>query len=117
MIRELTADEVSFHIETFPEDVPIRGNCSAVDEETDKKAEQWIRNQLRRGNEWAWCRVRVVAHWKGVEGDDHLGCCSYRSEKDFCAPDGYLPQMKVEALANLNAALASQADLIEELLV
>jgi hypothetical protein len=114
-IRELTPGEVEFEVECHPEEIPIRGNCSAVDDMTDRKTEKWIYDQLRRGNQWAWCMVRVVARWKEYEADDTLGACSYRSEKQFREPGGYFDDMKHEALANLNAELAQHAEALEEL--
>lgn len=106
-VRELREDEVRFVVECSPEDMPYKGNCSCIDEETDRETETWIRNELRRGNEWAWCCVRVVAQWKGHEGDAYLGGCSYRSEEEFTQPGGYYDDMRGEALANLNAKLAA----------
>lgn len=104
MNRELTADDVEFIIENEPEDTPIEGNASAIDEKTDRKVAKSIRDQLRRGNTWAWCRVKVSACWNGFAGSDYLGCCSYRSEKDF-KTHGPLHDMRAEALAALNALL------------
>jgi hypothetical protein len=101
-VRPLTEADVTFSIECEPEDVPIEGNCSAIDEKTDRRVANWIRKQLDRGNEWAWCHVIVRARWNGIEGSDALGCCSFRSQEEFTQPDGYYPQMKKEALADLN---------------
>ena len=115
MIRELTEAEVAFDVECHDETLPIRGNCSAIDAVVDRKAEQWIRNQLRQGNAWAWCSVKVAAKWKGYEGEDWLWCCSYKGETDFCQPGGYFDDMKAEALANLNSELARHAEDLEEL--
>lgn len=117
MIRDLRPDEVEFDAECLPEQAPIRGNCSAIDEETDRKTENWIRRQLRQGNDWAWCTVRVVARWKGYEGEDFLGCCSYRSQEEFCQPGHYFDDMKSVALDDLNTQLQSHADKLEELWV
>lgn len=115
-IRELTADEVEFVVECEGEHIPYKGNCSAIDEESDRKAETWIRNQLRRGNQWAWCSVKVTARWKGYEGHDYLGGCSYKSKDDFCQPGGYYDDMKDEALAELNKQLASAYTAVAELI-
>jgi len=115
MVRKLTADEVEFSLECHPEDIPIEGNASAIDEETDAETEGWIRDQLEAGNEWAWCRVRVVARWDGFEGDDWLGGCSYRSEADFRQPGGYFDDMKAIALDQLNQVIAQTANTLEQL--
>lgn len=116
MVRRLTAKDVEFIIEHEPEETPIEGNASAIDEDTDKEVVEWIRDQLSRGNTWAWCRVKVSAAWNGFIGSDYLGCCSYKSEKDFKAC-GYYVDMKVEALAALNREIAETSDtlaLLEE---
>ena len=115
MIRKLTMDEVEFRVECEPEHTPIRGNCSVIDDETDRETEQWIEEQLRSGNEWAWCCVRVVATWNGFEGDAYLGCCSYESEASFVAPRGYYDDMKSEALDDLNALLAGHVEKLDGL--
>ena len=61
MVRQLTESEVEFVVDCIPEDLPITGNASAIDEVTDALVEAHIRDQLARGNEWAWCVVRVTA--------------------------------------------------------
>jgi hypothetical protein len=105
-IRELTEADVDFVLECEPEDVPIEGNAMASgDDDVDAEAEQWVRDQLESGNEWAWCHVIVRARWNGLEGVDNLGCCSYKSEADFRQPGGYYDDMRAEALADLNAQL------------
>jgi len=116
LLRELKEDEVEFFLTCEFEPTPIEGNCSAIDDETDKKTERWIRNELADGNEWAWCCVRVVASWNGFEGDDCLGCCSYRSEEDF-KKGGYYEDMKIEALYDLNRSIQRLAVKLQSLTV
>jgi hypothetical protein len=113
MVRKLTEAEVEFRLECLPEDASIKGNCSAISPEEDSKAEKWIEDQLESGNEWAWCTIRVSAHWNEFEGDDYLGCCSYRSEADFKQPGGYYDDMKAEALAELNRKVSDAAEQLE----
>ena len=117
MVRALTEDEVEFAIDCVPEDIPIQGNASAVDEETDAQVEKEIRDQIAHGNEWAWCVVRLTARWAGYEGYDYLGGCSYGSEEQFKNPDGYYPDMKARALEDLNEIVAAHARNLEPLLV
>jgi hypothetical protein len=106
MLRELTENEVEFSVECLREDMQIEGNAMASgDDAFDKRVEEQIREDLE-WNEWAWCTVRVVARWEGFEGDDYLGGCSYKSEEDFCTPDGYFPDMKTRALEALNEEVA-----------
>jgi hypothetical protein len=115
-VRDLTEAEVTFTCECEPEDVPFVGNCSAHDDETDRKQEEWVRDQLDGGNEWAWCHVIVRAAWKGFEGTASLGCCSYLSREDFMRPGGYYDDMKAEALADLNRAVREAAEELAEVI-
>lgn len=100
-MRELTIEDVEITLECWPEQEPIEGNCSAIDDETDRATEEWIHAQLDSGNDWAWCTAKVTVRWEGFEGTDYLGCCSYPSEKDF-RQGGYYDDMVQAALDNLN---------------
>ena len=67
----------------------------------DEEAQQWVRNQLRRGNQWAWFSAHVVASWTATSGVDYtgeayLGGCSYRNREDFMQ-DGYYEDLKERA--------------------
>jgi hypothetical protein len=117
MVRPLTEAEVEFEIECVPEDLPVRGYASAIDDEADARVEMGIRKDLAGGNDWAWCIVRVTARWNGYEGYDYLGGCSYRSAEQFQHPDGYYPDMKARALADLNDVIAAHARNLEPLRV
>lgn len=98
------AIEVTYTLECYPETTEIEGNASAVDDDTDRETNEWVRDQLRSGNQWAWGRARVIASvevdGETFEGSDSLGCCSYLSEQDFRA-DQYYTDMCAEALADL----------------
>lgn len=98
----IDTDDVAYRIEAEPEDVPVRGNAMASgDERADREAEDAILARLDAGDTWAWASVTVVASWHGIEGRDHLGCCSYDSEEDFRTAGDYFDDMKAEALADL----------------
>lgn len=84
-----------------PEETPIRGNASAVDDEHDAETERWILDQLASGNQWAWCTAIVRVEYLGEHEDTYLGCCSYESEDAFCEPGGYFDDMKLEAATDL----------------
>ena len=104
--------KVTYTLECFPEEMSYVGNCSAIDDETDRQQEAWIRSELQSGNEWAWCWVKVTARYKGIDGVvgiDTLGGCSYRSEEDFRQPGDYFDDMKAAALADLRAQLEAIA--------
>jgi hypothetical protein len=106
--------KIYFEIECMPEDVPLRGNCSAIDPETDAETERMIIEQLEAGNEWAWCTVKVTARIEGIdlEGTDYLGCCSYKSESDFMAC-GYFADMKSVAKRDLLEKIRESINLNE----
>ncbi len=89
-IPELT--EVKYEIEALEEHLPVKGNVMiSGNDEWDKEAEDLVYKQLEY-TEWAWCCVKVTARWKGLEGTDYLGGCSYKSEEDF-RKDGYYEDM------------------------
>ena len=94
-------EDCAFKVQCLAEDARVRGNASAIDEETDKEIEDAIIAELDNGNRWAWCTVRVVCYYdaglSGIEGSDYLGCCSYRDEADFVSPGGYYEDMKASA--------------------
>lgn len=102
-------EDVEFSIECLPEGLQIEGNASAIDEETDKEIADNIYEQLDNGNMWAWCCVKVTASYKGIEGTDYLGGCSYKSEKDFKS-DGYYSDMKQQAFDDLISQLKNLND-------
>jgi hypothetical protein len=102
--------DVEFTLTCLPEDIQIEGNASAIDPETDKEIADDIRQQLERGNSWAWCVVKVEAKWKGLKGSDILGGCSYKSEKDFVDNSCYYEDMKQTAYCNLLSNLGNLND-------
>ena len=88
--------KILWTIETEPEDTPVRGNAMASgDPEFDREVEDSIINQLRRGNEWAWCTVKVTGFYLGLSASEYLGCCSYRDEEEF-AGGAYYADMQNE---------------------
>jgi hypothetical protein len=94
---------VSYEITIEPEDMDFRGNCSARGTEVDRETEQWIADELRAGNECAWCWVKVVARFEGYQGEDSLGGVSYRSRAELY--EWLIPGMKGEARARLRNAI------------
>jgi hypothetical protein len=103
-MRPITENEATFTIECLEECARVRGNAIASgDDRLDTNTENLILEELDAGNQWAWCTVRIVASYKGAEGDDYLGCCSYHDEQDFIKNSGYHDDMKARALAELNA--------------
>lgn len=105
-IRIPEQSEVSYRIECLEEHLPVIGNAiDSGDKEYDNEVETAILEDLEH-NEWAWCCVRVVASWRGIEGDDYLGACSYSSEEEFMK-EGYYEDMKERAYEDLIDQLQS----------
>lgn len=83
-MREFKADEVDFVLGVEFDDLDIEGNVLASgDDEADRNAEEWVRNEVERGNVWAWACVIVTAKWAGFEGWDTLGGVSCKKAEDF----------------------------------
>lgn len=103
-MRQLTLDDVSVEVSAEPEWQSPDGEFDTGDKELDARI---VRDIKRRRNltVWAWCTVTVRVAWRGHTGKAHLGCCSYRSEKDF-RQGGYFGDLADEALDELNAKLA-----------
>lgn len=99
-------------VECLPEDLQIKGNASAIDDETDAQVEREILEQLDSGNEWAWCCIKVTLKWKGFEGTDYLGACSYKSKKDFIESNDYFPDMVSRAFDELVAKIESDIETV-----
>lgn len=104
-IPDITADDCEIELTCEPELESIEGNCSAIDPEIDRETEEWIRSELESGNEWAWCTVTVTVRWEDHEASDSLGCCSYKSEKDFQKNSGYYADMIAECIAEIRKQL------------
>ena len=60
------------------DDTPIDGNASAWgDDETDAEYADAIRDQIARGNDWAWALVRIRVTDGDAEGESLCGGVSY----------------------------------------
>lgn len=105
-MKPLTIDDCTVQLIMFPEDLPLEGNLSCLDDERDAANIAHVRDQLDSGNDWAWCAVTVRLTYRGLIAEDHLGGCSYASEADFTAPGGYYDDMIHECLISLNKQLA-----------
>lgn len=77
-----------------PEIEPYVGNCSAIDPTTDREQEAWIREELARGNEWAWCCVVVTCTYAKITARDTLNCCSYESQQAFLVGPYYADMVR-----------------------
>lgn len=103
----MTLDDVTWDMTPLESDVPVEGNFDSGDPKADRRTEQWIARQLAGGNPWAWCTARVVGRYAGLEAMSFLGCCSYRSEREF-RKGAYCEDMRQDVFEQLRA----QADAI-----
>ena len=97
---------IEIRIRAEKSDLEIEGNASAHDDVTDQKVYKWIREQLKRGNVWAWCDVEMKVIYRGIlSSSAFLGACSYKSEQDFRHDNGYYRDMMGECLDRINEQL------------
>jgi hypothetical protein len=97
-IKEME-DTYNVRINATQDDLPVRGNCIATeDNEFDKTVEDEILERLDGGDVWAWADVEVQATLPdGRTGSAYLGGCCYEDEKDF-KQGGYYEGMILEAV-------------------
>lgn len=103
-------EQVTYELHCDEEHIPYEGHFDSGEPELDRQNEEWIRHELARGNQWAWCSTSVIAKWTDPEGNefegsDHLGGCSYKSKQDFMQPGGYYDDMKHGAYDELIKAM------------
>lgn len=105
---DVDADDPEIEIELTAEEehIPIDGNALASGDDAEDAAEnERIRDELERGNEWAWCAAHVRVTYKGeTSADAYLGACSYKNAAEF-RRDGAFDEMVHECLAEINAKL------------
>lgn len=109
-----TIDGVTYTLEATQDDVPVRGNASAMgDDELDQEIEDGIIARLDDGDVWAWASVRVTAHVDIAltdeqevlfQGEQYIGGCNYTNAEDFMA-NGPYDDLKSEALDDLKRSL------------
>lgn len=96
------------------EDMSFKGNCSAIDKETDTKTEDWIEKELNDGNQAAWFCAECRATYRGIVESDYLGACSYKSYNDFIN-DPYWQDMKQRCAELIVHTLQSHSRIYSEL--
>lgn len=102
-MKPLTKTDVRIEVICHPEHIPVKGNAMASgDDALDARVERKIIRQLEDGNQWAWCTVEVCGHFHGLTASEYLGCCNYKSEKDFVKNSGYYDDMVNSVVAELN---------------
>lgn len=102
---------VTITLSAEPSDLPVAGNASAVDAETDANVERMIIKELEDGNIWAWCDVTVTVTYKDtLRASFTLSGCSYKSEKDFRHDNGYFGDLVDQCIAEINKSIAKLSD-------
>ena len=113
--QPLSREEVTIRLKAEPEFTPVEGNASASgDDAFDQKVEHSILSRLQQDDIWAWAMVTVTVSWGPFSASDHLGCCSYADEEDFCQPGGYFDDMIDEALGELNKTVLDAYQQLKE---
>lgn len=106
----INTDDFEYRFECHPCDIPIEENAVATDDpDADREVENWIRSELGAGNDWAWCDVRCVVSWRGIEGEHWLCACSYSDRADFENGD-YAEDVKAEARTDMLRRLGVSCD-------
>jgi len=111
---EFLRDKVEVCLSVEQDHLPVEGNASAIDDETDRKNEEEIYERLNNGDVWAWACVGVKVRWKGFAGEDYLGGCCYLDEADF-RKDAYFTDMVESALHDLARTLIESKDSLKGL--
>jgi hypothetical protein len=90
-------------------------DTSYTDAGLDTETLKWVQDELRRGNGWAWCDVKVTACIFGLRAETYLGQCSYESRDDFKKCDYYesLVNEVIELLVHQLQAIADDHALWE----
>lgn len=109
----LTAEQVTFELEIEVEqDVSPRGYFASGDDAQDASDETEILARLERGDDCAWCCLRVTA--EDADGNvcsDSLGCVTLSDDHPCWGPRltqyvrDQFPELWEQALADLNAQL------------
>ena len=111
----LDTSKARITVVTEPEDQSVRGHYDSGDAAADREMEADIMRRLDKGDQWAFCCVKVIAELETDDGrllrgeSAWLGGCSYENEKEFRAPGGCFDDMKAEALTELQEDYDSAA--------
>lgn len=55
----------------------------------DPATNEWVEKELRKGNAWAWCQVKLTVVFGPLTSEQYLGGCSYKSQPDFVNNGAY----------------------------
>jgi len=104
-------EKIGVEIEFTPENEDVSPSDNIDDQETIN----YIIDQYNNGNEAAWFCAKIEVRYKGVEGTDYLGCCSYKSFKQFQSDgSGYYVDMINQCINQINSDIESRNEQIKE---
>lgn len=66
----------------------------------DAEGAVFVEREIEKGNEWAWCSVKVTVSYEGLSQDDYLGGCSYANKEEFME-SGYMKDMVGDCIAQI----------------
>jgi hypothetical protein len=105
---EFLKDNAKIEFTAEGEHIPVRGNAlDSGDDAEDKKAEDYIIEQLNKGNLSNWFSAKISATYDNFHGVDYLGCCSYASFEEF-QKDAYYTSMVEQAIEDLAGQILSR---------
>ncbi len=93
--------QVTYTVTIEQEECSLEGNVMVSgDDAADKAAEDEIRERLMRGDDSAWCSIKVTARLGDFEGSGYLGCVTLTDDytAEQCAKDHGMYAEALEAL-------------------
>jgi len=97
-INEL--EKLGVEIEFTPQDEDIYPS----DNMDDQEMVNYVIEQYNSGNMAAWFCAKVEVKYRGLEATDYLGCCSYKSFKEFQSDEsGYYVDMINTCINEINS--------------
>lgn len=102
--RKLTRDDVDISVFALSEDSDPAGHFATGDAAEDARIVAKIREDMQ-WNEWAWCCVKVVVTYRGLEASDYLGGVNEVCEQSFRDSE-YFTSMVDTCLDDLNSQVA-----------
>jgi hypothetical protein len=87
---------------------PQEDGLSPFDLIESKEDAEKLCNDYNNGNHAAWFCAKVVVKYKGLEAEDYLGGCSYKSFKEFTGENkGYYVDMINQCIDQINKDIVS----------
>ena len=90
--------------------LPEKSNFRSRSFEYDPSVVEYIREELKIGNKWVWCTIRVSIEIAGITVEEFLGGCSYKNKLDFISSDYYLDMINtcIERLKEISEIITKE---------